>query len=185
MRGMVDGLPSPAPVVTRLPGVYQEEDFVRRFTAAFDDLLAPVFVTLDGLPAYVHPALAPADFVDWLLSWVAIEPDDHWTVERRREIVAQAASLHRLWGTAHGVREAVRLVVGGEVEVTDSGGSAWSRYPGGQLQGGPVASVHVRVRTSDPGAVSLRRLDALVAALKPAHVLHSIEVVGAPDASPT
>lgn len=175
---MVAGLPSPVPVITRLPGVYQDEDFVRRFTAVFDDLLAPVFATLDGLSAYVDPTLAPADFVEWLLTWVAIEPDDHWTVERRREIVARAAGLHRRWGTARGIREAVELVVGGEVEVTDSGGSSWSRTPGGPTPGEQGASVTVRVRTRDPDSVSDRRLDELVAALKPAHVRHSIEVVG-------
>lgn len=178
MRGLVDGLPSPVPLVTQLPGVYQEEDFVGRLAAVIDDLLAPVFATLDGLPAYVDPALAPADFVEWLLTWVAMEPDDHWSLERRREIVARAAGLHRRGGTLGGLREAVELVTGGEVEVTDSGGSSWSRESGSSPPGEPVASVTVRVRSRDPESVSLARLDQLVASLKPAHVRHEVEVVG-------
>jgi hypothetical protein len=49
MRGMVNGLASAVPLAPRLPAVLQEDDFLRQFLRAFDDALAPVFTTLDGL----------------------------------------------------------------------------------------------------------------------------------------
>lgn len=177
MRGVVEGLPSVAPVAQRMPAVYQEDDFLQRFVMAFDDALAPIFLTLDGLAGYVDPALAPADFLDWLAEWVGIEVDESWPVAQRREIVAGAAALHRRRGTLRGVAEAVRLGVGGRVEVTDNGGSAWSATSGGSVPGTGEPWLHVRVTVADPARVDRRRLEAIVAGVKPAHVPHTIDVV--------
>ncbi|MEE6272899.1 phage tail protein [Georgenia wangjunii] len=182
MRGVVPGLVSPVPVAQRMPAVYQEDDFLQRFVRAFDDALAPVFLSLDGLAGYVDPALAPPDFLDWLAEWVGIEVDESWSVERRRHIVAGAADLHRRRGTVQGVVDAVRLAVGGRVEVTDNGGSAWSPVSGGAVPGAPDPWLHVRVAVPDPSTVDRRRLEAVVAGVKPAHVPHTIDVVEDNDA---
>jgi hypothetical protein len=37
--------------------------------------------------------------------------------------------------------------------------------------------LRVRVTVADPAEVDLRGLDSLVAAVKPAHVIHTVEVV--------
>ncbi|MGW2874684.1 hypothetical protein ACWDCZ_41715, partial [Kitasatospora sp. NPDC001225] len=65
-RAAVPGLPSPHPIGELLPALFAEDDFAQRFTAGLDTVLAPVFATLDNLPAYFQPGLAPADFLDWL-----------------------------------------------------------------------------------------------------------------------
>lgn len=72
MRGVLPDLPSPVPLLHRLPGVLQEDDFLQRFLGAFDSGFAPVVATLDSLHAYVDPHLAPADFLDWLSGWVGV-----------------------------------------------------------------------------------------------------------------
>ena len=182
MRGIVPGLLSPAPVAHQLPAVYQEDDFVQRFVTAFDEALAPIFLTLDTLTSYVDPELAPPDFLDWLAEWVGIEVDDTWSEERRRGIVAGAAAMHRGRGTPAGIADAVRLAVGGRVSVQDSGASAWSAVPGGVMPGSAEASLTVTVRVPDASAVDRKRLDRAVTAVKPAHVRHTIEVVEEPDA---
>ncbi len=182
MRGMIEGAPSLQPVVENLPGVYQDNDFLQRFLAAFDDGLAPIFLTLDGLPAYLDPELAPADFVEWLFSWVGIEPDDRWSVELRRQILSGAVPFHGRRGTVRGVADVVRLAVGGGgVEVTDSGGTSWSRVPDSPMPGDPMARLSVRVTARRPEAVNVRRLERVVASATPAHVVHSIQVRGVAD----
>lgn len=180
MRSGVPGLASAAPIGLRLPGVFQEDDdFLMRFVDALDETLAPVLATLDGLNAYVDPWLAPEDFLDWLAGWVGIPLDDAWTVPQRRAIVAAAALVHRMRGTARGVAEALRLAVDADVVLTDSGGSTWSATPDGQLPGQEPPSLHVQLVAQDPGAIDRRRMDAVVAAVKPAHVPHTIEIVQA------
>lgn len=174
MRGVIAGQANPFPLVHRLPAVLQEDDFLVRFLEAFDESLAPIFLTLDGLGSYVDPELAPPDFVDWLAQWVAVEVDESWTGPQRREIVAGAVARHARRGTAAGIGDAVRLLTGGEVEVSESGGVAYSVEPGGTLPGTATPQVQVQVRAT---GVDVARVDALVAAVKPAHVAHTVEVV--------
>ncbi|CAM3495951.1 phage tail protein I [Occultella aeris] len=177
MRGMIPGLVPVVPVASRLPGVYGDDEMMQLFTQALDEVLAPTFTTLDSLWTYIDPHLAPEDFLDWLADWVGVEVDDSWSVERKREIVAQAAQIHRRRGTVAGVELAVRLVTGGEVTVTDSGGTIWSRTPGADLPGRSPAELTVTVEVPDVDAVDLRRVDRVVRDVKPAHVPHVVEIV--------
>lgn len=178
MRGTVADLPSPHPLAERLPAVYQDEDaFTVRMTQAFDELLAPIIGVLDNLAAYFSPDLAPEDFVDYLAGWVGMELDETWDLALRRSAVAGATGLHARRGTASGLADHVRLVTGGEVELVETGGTAWSVDPGSPLPGAPAASLLVRVRVPDPASLDQARLDRLVASIKPAHVPHAIEIV--------
>lgn len=179
MRGMIKGLPSAVPLAPQLPAALQEDAFLQRFLMAFDDALAPVFTTLDGLPSYFDPHLAPKDFLDWLADWVGVRLDETWPAAQRRDVVANAAMIHRRRGTVAGVADAVRLAVGGvlDVRVHDSGGATWSSTPGGRLPGNAAALLHVRVYASAVEDVNVRRLEGIVNAVKPAHVPHTLEVV--------
>jgi phage tail-like protein len=141
MRGTVPGLPSPYPLITLLPAVYQEEDpFVGRFTAGLDDVLAPVIATLDNLDAYVDPMLAPPDFLEWLAGWVGVTVNDNAPVALHRATVARAAELHRMRGTVAGLRTALELLTGGR-----------SRSPRAVGSRTPTAPARPRPATRCPG----------------------------------
>ncbi len=181
MRGVVPGLPSPYPLITLLPAVYQEEDpFVARFTAGLDDVLAPVIGTLDSLEAYVDPVLAPEDFLVWLAGWVGVTVNDNAPLPLRRATVARAAELHRLRGTVAGLRTELELLTGGTVTVTDSGAVTWSDTPGAPAPGDARPWVRVEVRVPRGSGWSsdalLSAVEAAVVAAKPAHVHHLVEV---------
>ena len=177
MRGAGAVFANPFPMGARLPGLYQDDDFIQRFTAAFDEALAPAVAALDNLPAYLDPAVAPADFVEWLSGWVGVSLDENWPLERRRDLVARAAGLYRRRGTAGALAEQVALYARVVPEVVETGGVAWSAEPGGPLPGAPEARLTVRVAVPDPSAVDLRRLEAIVAESKPAHIPATVEVV--------
>lgn len=179
MRTSVAGLPTPHPIGDRLPAIYLDDDFTQRFTAAFDDVLAPVFLTLDCFASYLDPELAPEDFLDWLANWVALELDESWTIEQRQDLISHAVELHRSRGTRRGLAAHVRLLTGGEVEITDSGGCASSDTPNGPLPGSSPAQVVVRVRVPDPDAVDQRRLRAAVIDAVPAHLKVTVDVLPA------
>jgi phage tail-like protein len=179
MRGTVAGLASPHPLGELLPALYADDEFAQRFTGALDEVLAPVVSTLDCLDAYFDPALAPADFVDWLAGWVALPLDESWSVERRRLLVSAAVTLHRRRGTRAGLADLITLVTGGTVEVHESGGCVPSDLPGGKLPGTARPGLLVRVRVRDPRTVNAAQLDALIATNKPAHLPHTVEVLPA------
>jgi phage tail-like protein len=181
-RGLVPGLPSPYRIAEFLPAVYQEDDpFVLRFTAGLDDVWAPVLATLDCLDAYLDPHLAPEDFLAWLADWVGAVVDETTPLALRRAAVARAAALHRDRGTPAGLRDVVELLTGGEVEVLDSGGTAWSATPDATPPGESAPWLRVRVVIEAAGEESRSALrsavEAAVAAAKPAHVAHSVEVL--------
>jgi phage tail-like protein len=177
MRGLVDGLESPHPLGAALPALFQEDGFTQRFTAAFDDVLAPIFCTLDNLEAYFDPRLAPDDFIVWLAGWVGLTLDENWPLERQRALIADAADLYRWQGTAKGLAAHVALYTGTVPEVVETGGCESSPAPGEPFLGMVEPRVTVRVRVPDPSTVDRRRIDAIVAAAKPAHVTHEIEVI--------
>ncbi len=176
MRGAIDGLRSPHPLGVGLPAVYQEEDpFTIRLTEAFDEVLAPIFATLDNLPAYFNPALTPPDFLGWLASWVALDLDETWDLARRRQAVATGVDLLRRRGTAVGLADELRLATGAEVEVLENGGAAWSLDAGSPMAGNPKPALLVRIVAG--GEVDLDRVEQIVRGAKPAHVPHKVEVV--------
>lgn len=178
MRAGLPELPTPHPIGDRLPGIFLEDEFTQRFTAALDEVLAPVFATLDCFASYLDPRLAPDDFVDWLAGWVALELDDSWTPEHRRTLVAHAVDLHRRRGTRRGIAQHVRMLTGGDVEVTDSGGCTSSDRPNARLPGTDPAGVTVRVRVARPQSVDQEKLRSAVRDVVPAHVLITVEVHG-------
>lgn len=175
-RGHVPDLPSSRPMGPTLPGLYQEDEFTQRFMTAFDEVLAPVMSTIDNFPAYLDPALTPDDFLDWLAGWVGVLLDETWPIERRRAFISVATQLYRTRGTAAGLAAQVRLFTAGEVEIEESGGSAWSPTADAEPPGSPDFSVTVKVTPPAKGKIEPARLNALVAAAKPAHVTHTVEI---------
>lgn len=177
MRGTVAELASPSPFGPMLPAIYQEDDFSMRFIGGFDDVLAPILITLDCLIDYFDPAVTPTDFLEWLAGWVGIEVDESWATERRRAAVATAVDMYRMRGTITGLRANLEVLSGGQVEITDSGGVAWSTSPMGELPGQDSPRLAVRVTVPDADERTTKAIDAIVATAKPAHVVHRVEVV--------
>jgi phage tail-like protein len=156
MRTTIPGLPSSLPISDLLPGVFIEHDPVLvAFTTGLDDTLAPIPGVIDSLAAYIDPKLAPADFLEWLATWVGIEVDEAWPVERKREAVVQAVEIYQHLGTEAGLRRYLELVTGGQVRIRENGGIA----------------------VSDPSEIDLPALDRIVARAKPAWVAHRVQVV--------
>jgi phage tail-like protein len=176
-RGLVRTLISPHPLGEALPALFQQDGFTQRFMSAFDTMLAPIFATLDNLPSYLDPWLAPPDFLEWLGSWFGLALDDAWSVERRRAVLANAFEFYRMRGTARGLKAQVETLTGGSADVIDTGGVSTSTTAGVALPGSPNFALMVRVAVDDPSAINTIRLDALVAAAKPAHVTHKVQVV--------
>ena len=181
---------NPHPLAETLPGVYRDawiderrrtarEPFGRRFISALDTVLAPVLATLDNLDGYLDADTTPEDFLVWLGLWVAAPVDNAWSEDRRRAFVGQAAELYRRRGTAAGLRDHVQIHTGGTVEIIENGASSWSDKPDGKVPGSPEPVVVIRVTVTDPDSIDKAKLDALVRASKPAHVVHWVEVVGA------
>lgn len=169
MRGIVPGLASPHPLGGTLPALYADDSFAQRLCQGLDEVLAPVLATLDCLPAYLDPATAPADLVEWLAGWVGVAVAPEMPDERRRQLVTAAARLYVWRGTLTALRTIVELSTGQSPEILESGGTAWSPDPNAPLPGSPDPGLVVRLQTAGH-PVEESQLKALIAALVPAHV---------------
>ncbi|WP_326786596.1 phage tail protein [Streptomyces sp. NBC_00151] len=179
-RAAVPGLPSQYPIGGQLPALYADDDFAQRFTAGLDTVLAPVFATLDNLPAYLDPRVAPSDFLAWLASWVGAADHPRWPVELRREAVLRAVELHRWRGTRRGLVEGLRLTLGVHAEVSGDGGAAWSSTAGTDLPPEPPAETLVRVWPGREARVDERRVHEVVRAMCPVHTVCRVEILPGP-----
>lgn len=177
MRGLIDSLPSPRPIGAALPAALQEDEFCQRMMLAFDEVLAPIFTTLDCLETYLDPELAPPDFVDWLAGWVGIDLDETWTLERRRTLIEQAVALYRIRGTAAGLAAHINLYSGVTPEIADSGGCEWSQTADSAMPGSARPHVTVRLRVGDAASVKRTTVDRIVASSRPAHVPYDVEIL--------
>lgn len=177
MRGAVDGLRSPHPLGPQLPSVFAEDDLAQRYVAGLDDLFAPLLSVLDCLETYFSAELAPVDFVGWLADWVGAELHGDEPEWQARRAVATATVLHRLRGTRRGLAMAVWLTTGATPELVESGGATWSDRPLGEFPGDREPYLEVVLRVSDPSRVDARRLEALVAAARPAHVPYAVHIL--------
>lgn len=176
MRGLVAGLESPYPLGDSLPGLYRDDLFTQQLCAGLDEVLAPIVSTLDNLPAYFDPATSPDDMLGWLSGWLGIVLDSHQSAERQREFVRTGVDLLRWRGTARGVRAALDALFDGPIELTESGGSTFGTESGTALPGSDVPELVVRLGVPEPDGFDVRRLDALVALVKPAHIPHRVEL---------
>jgi phage tail-like protein len=176
MRGTVPGLASPHPLGDTLPALYADDTFAQRLCRGLDEVLAPVLATLDCLPAYLDPATAPADLVDWLAGWVGVAVAPEMPDGRRRELVAPAARLYVWRGTLPAIRTIVELSTGQTPEILESGGSSWSQDPDAQLPGRPEPELVVRLQAADR-RIEGPQLMALIEAFVPAHVPWRLELL--------
>jgi phage tail-like protein len=180
MRGLIPTLPNPYPLATSLPAAFQEDTFTDRFLSVFDDLVAPILLTLDTVDAYLDPWLCPADFLPWLASWLGLELDENWSERQQRRLLSTAVELLRWRGTHRGTVELISNFLGidaDRIEIDDSGGVAWSVTPGGAFPGSSPPSLTVRVRLTETDELDRRRLERLITSSAPAHVTTRVEVV--------
>jgi phage tail-like protein len=125
-----------------LPAIYQEGDFGLRFVAGLETLLDPIVATLDVLPEYFHPDLAPSDVLDLLAAWLGLAVDESWPDERRRHALRLAAELGRRRGTRSGLELVLNVAFPDlPLRVEDGGKVSWTTDPDGAAEPGPSTFV--------------------------------------------
>ncbi|MFI9650029.1 hypothetical protein ACIHAA_27565 [Streptomyces sp. NPDC052040] len=158
-----------------LPESYRQGDFADRFIVGFDDTLAQLITTLDCLDAYFDPDTAPDHFVAWMLGWSNTVLPACVGATGRRNALLLGHRLHGLRGTRLGLDLLVRHVLGGRLELAESGSTHMA--PGPESPSVSVsAGSWARVRVLLPYGMSAGRpgvvadVEELVRAWLPAHL---------------
>ena len=173
-----------------LPALYSENEFMGRFLMIFESILGPLEGMIDNMACYLDPALCPEELLPWLASWMGLEIDDSWPLERRRELVGSADYLFRWRGTRRGLREFLRLYTGVEPQITEDFGGIGldGEHELGQntvLGGGNQHVFTVTFEVDDADTINVSRVRQIIEAEKPAHAAYILRVVELGGQSPT
>ncbi|MDE2778230.1 MAG: phage tail protein [Chloroflexota bacterium] len=165
-----------------LPALYSESEFMGRFLMIFESILGPLEGMIDNMAYYLDPALCPEELLPWLASWMGLEMDYSWPVERRRELVASADFLFRWRGTRRGLREYLRLYTGVEPQITEDFGGIGlgGEHELGQntvLGGGNQHVFTVTFEVDDANSINESRVRQIIETEKPAHAGYILRVV--------
>jgi phage tail-like protein len=158
-----------------LPAVYQDAGFGVRFIGALETLFDPIVGTLDALPAYFDPDLAPRDILELLAAWLGMTSDESWPDERRREALRRAAELGRRRGTRSGLELALGIAFPDlPLRVEDGGKVTWSTDPDAPPEAGSgELVVYCDKPIDEPEQAAVARV---IEQAKPLHVSYRLRV---------
>jgi phage tail-like protein len=169
-----------------LPGIYQQDDFMRRFLLIFESILRPLERAVDNLPCYTEPEMAPEEFLPWLAHWVAVALDRSWPIARQRMLIARAVEIFRWRGTLHGLGLHIEVYTGIEPLIQEyrdgfvlgrHNGLGWTTWLTSN-PGNPYVFI-VTVPVSNPRHIDEKVLHAIIEEDKPAHTIYRLHVVEA------
>jgi phage tail-like protein len=155
-----------------LPGHFRRSgrdgQFLERYLSVFESEFVDVEEEIDRLTRYVDPEGVPNEYLSWLGDWLAIEFDEEWPAEAKREFLDRAPTLFRLRGTKEGMRRTIRLYLNHVEAPNTSWMAEWRRR-------------RIEARRSDgvldDAAVGdhLRRIDDQTAGYPDGHLLFFFE----------
>jgi phage tail-like protein len=169
-----------------LPTIFQQDPFLQRFLLIFESVLRPIERTVDNLPHYTEPELAPESFVPWLAHWVSVALDSAWPIERQRALVASAVEIYRWRGTRYGLKLHLWAYTGVEPLIQEYQGGfvlgsdnalGWTTQVV-QAQANSLLFI-VTVPTTNPRSLDPQVLRTIIEEDKPAHTTYRLRVVRA------
>ncbi|MFA9416347.1 phage tail protein [Natrinema sp. HArc-T2] len=98
-----------------LPELYQEDDrsaaFLAHYLSVFESVFVDIETEIERIGRYFDPHAVPSEALSWLEQWLALEPDDEWPEDARRELLSRAPELYKRRGTKAGLRSMLELTL--------------------------------------------------------------------------
>ena len=154
-------------LLSLLPGIYREDEFLGRYLAPFEQLIVELETHIDGIAALFDPRATREEFLPWLSTWLAFTLRADLSVTKRRAFLSQVVSLYRRRGTRANLQELLRIFTSGEPVVEESTSIA-NHF-----------KVTIRLQRDTPEG-QLRQSSiarALIELEKPAHTTYELELL--------
>ena len=162
---------------------YEEPPFFERFLRGFEDAGEPLGELLSSLHRHFDADSAPADFLPWLATWVALDLDENWLQLRRRRLIKEAIWLYRWRGTRPGLSRYLELYSGVKPEINDQPFSGMRLGPSTLLGRDTVLggvqphTFVVTMAVADPSALNEETIRLIIESQKPAHAAYDLRIV--------
>jgi phage tail-like protein len=165
-----------------LPSVYREDPMMGQFLRIFESILNPLENTVDNLALYFDPLMIPETMLPWLASWLDLALDPGWPLERRRELVKNAAELYRWRGTRRGLAEYLRIYTGKLPQIIEYIPGMIldekTRLGVNSVLGSSGAGHHftVIIESVQSEKIDPRVIRSIIDSQKPAHTVYTLEI---------
>jgi phage tail-like protein len=173
---------APSRLLDYLPASYRDDALMGQFLLIFESILSPIENTVDNLALYFDPRITPESVLPWLASWVDLALDPAWPLERRRELVKNAADLYRWRGTRRGLSEYLRIYTGTLPTILEY-------IPGMILDAKTQLGVNTLLGSSGTGhhftvildvpansQIDVKVIREIIESQKPAHTIYTLEI---------
>jgi phage tail-like protein len=109
-----------------LPELFQESGApaqlaseMHRLVRIVESVFAEFGETIDNIPDLFDSRAAPADFLPWLASWMALILRADWDESQQRAVLAKIIPLYAKRGTKSGIEEYLKIYAGEGVTIQD------------------------------------------------------------------
>lgn len=146
-----------------LPDIYRTgyNNFIARFLALLESILAPIEWNVDNFDLFLDPATAPAGFLPWLANWFNLSFDHTWNEEKQRRLLEEAHLIYRRRGTAWALQRILEIYTGKIIEIDD------------QNHNLDALTFVVKIAASER-ELSRSAIEQIINANKPAHTNYSL-----------
>jgi phage tail-like protein len=111
-------------LMQNLPAIYRgdRDGFLRRIVAVLEAMTQDIDECIERLGTLVDPSIAPADWLDFLASWLGLPWHEQLPDEAKRAFLRAAASIRGTRGTRAGILALLRCILRGQpVRIVDPG----------------------------------------------------------------
>lgn len=121
---MTDSPPKPK-LLDYLPGIYQEDLFLKQFLQPFEDILfgsvaeQGIEEKIAQIPNLFDPNQTPAEFLSWLAEWTAFSVRADLEPIQQRAFIARVIPLYRGRGTMSNIEELLTIFVKAQPTIRD------------------------------------------------------------------
>jgi len=123
----------PPRAINHLPAIYHDEaediqgplwallHWMEYLFGGLTDIIENVdqFLDVYKSPAEIAPGAGKIDFLDWLGSWVAMDLEESWTVDKRRYAIRNASQIYKYRGTRTGLAYILTLTFDIETDIKE------------------------------------------------------------------
>ncbi|MBM4342483.1 MAG: hypothetical protein FJ100_03805 [Deltaproteobacteria bacterium] len=113
--------------VRYLPQIFQltadnENQLLHEFLWVFQQEQDKIGDVLDRLPSLFRPHETEPHFLPWLASWIALQLESDWPIEKQRRWLRKAPALYSMRGTKYALELLLEMYIGLKPEITEN---AW------------------------------------------------------------
>ena len=111
--------------VRYLPQIFQltagnENHLLHEFLWVFQQENDKITDVLDRLPALFRPAETEPHFLPWLSSWIALQLESEWPIEKQRRWLRRAPALYSVRGTKYALEQLLEMYTGFKPEIFEN-----------------------------------------------------------------